>query len=601
MNKWIRWQGLVLFASIVGLIALFWFVFADMIVRLAIEKTGTKLAGAKVELQKADLSLMPVGLRLEGLKVTNPDKPMENLFELETISFGLDGPRLFKRQVIVNEMTVTGLRLNTPRKSSGAIRPEETLAGASKKAAKSAAEKALCSEGGFSVPSFSVPDVKEILSKESLESLARLESMKKDMEDERRKWQERLKALPDKQAFDEYKSRMEKLKASSKGGLGGMVGSAAEVQSLKRDIEQDVGKIRDARMEFEKALTDARERMKEARAAPIAEARRLAGKYTLTPSGLKKMTRQLFGLRLCESVENALAWYRRVQPLLERSEVKTGGGSKDSPRAVKPLRAPGVDVRFKEENPTPDFLIRKILASADLESGNLKGRVENLTPDQNILGKPLTVDFKGENLAMLKSVTFDGRFDHIHPVKSSDHVEVDLRGYRLTGQKLSTDERFPVTLAAAIVDMDMDAGISEGLLDGVLTARFGSVEMEVPKVSGQGPVAKALASAISGVKSIDMKAGFSGPPANPEISVSSNLDKVVHDAVASAVKGQAAQFEEKLRGAITERVKGPLGELDKNMDGLAGISAQLKDRLDLGSNTLAEATKGLSGGLKLPF
>ncbi len=95
MMQWIRWQGLLAFLLVVGVLAGIWFLVIDGVIERAIEQTGTKLVGARVDLEAADLSLFPLGLTLTGLHVTNPDSPMTNAVQAERISFLVDpGPLL---------------------------------------------------------------------------------------------------------------------------------------------------------------------------------------------------------------------------------------------------------------------------------------------------------------------------------------------------------------------------------------------------------------------------------------------------------------------------------------------------------------------------
>ena len=99
--KWIRWQGLITFLALTVIVAFIWFFFIDSYVERMIEKTGTKANGAKVELDNADLTLFPAGLRITGLQVTNPDKPMVNAVEIKKIAMSLDGLNLLRRKVVM--------------------------------------------------------------------------------------------------------------------------------------------------------------------------------------------------------------------------------------------------------------------------------------------------------------------------------------------------------------------------------------------------------------------------------------------------------------------------------------------------------------------
>ena len=106
MKRFIRFKGLVAFVIIIVVFGIFWFFFVDGIVKRLIQKYGTQAVGARVEVGAADLSLFPVGLKLEHLKVTDPDSPMKNAVEINRISLSLEPSSLFRRKIIVKEMLV---------------------------------------------------------------------------------------------------------------------------------------------------------------------------------------------------------------------------------------------------------------------------------------------------------------------------------------------------------------------------------------------------------------------------------------------------------------------------------------------------------------
>ena len=123
MIKWLRWQGLVVFAVIAMLLSLFWFFAVDLLVKRSIEKTGTRIVGAKVEMAKADVHLIPLGITLKSLQVTNPDEPMSNAVEVGRIEFSLDSLNLFRHKVIIDTMAMKDVRFNTPQENLGCCDP----------------------------------------------------------------------------------------------------------------------------------------------------------------------------------------------------------------------------------------------------------------------------------------------------------------------------------------------------------------------------------------------------------------------------------------------------------------------------------------------
>src|SRR5574341_2032200 len=120
----IRWPGLIAFVVVVGIGLAIWFLVIDGLVKRGIEAAGSKLVGAKVELDTADVSLIPLGIELRRLQVANPDAPMRNAVEFRRIAFGMEALQLLRRKVIIDEMAIEGMRFNTPRVTSGAIKPQ---------------------------------------------------------------------------------------------------------------------------------------------------------------------------------------------------------------------------------------------------------------------------------------------------------------------------------------------------------------------------------------------------------------------------------------------------------------------------------------------
>ena len=155
----IRWPGLIAFLMIVAIGAAVWWLVVDTLVKRGIEAIGTKLVGAKVELARADVSLVPLGIELRRLQVTNPDEPMRNAVEITRMAFGMEALQLLRRKVIIDEMAIDGMQFNTVRQTSGAI---------VRQAEKKEGEK----PGGsfIDLPSLDLPSAKDIVGKEDLDA-----------------------------------------------------------------------------------------------------------------------------------------------------------------------------------------------------------------------------------------------------------------------------------------------------------------------------------------------------------------------------------------------------------------------------------------------
>jgi len=374
MKKWFRWQGLVVFGVLCGLIFLFWFLLADMLVGRFIEKTGTRVVGAKVELAKADVRLFPLGITLSTLQVTNPDSPMFNAFEVSRIDFSLDTPNLLRRKIIIDTMAVDGLRFNTPRKTSGAV--------AFRAREKAPSAKPSAKPG---LPSLKIPDVNDILAREKLASLDRAKQLRTEIDAAKIDWQKRLAKAPDRKTFEQYHVRANKLQKEAK-GFSGALTVANDLKKLQKDVSTDLAQLKSLQKDFNRDTDALKKKLDQLKSAPQQDIDRILNTYNLSAEGVGNVSQLLFGDKIGGNIQKAIFWYGKLKPLLE-----THGPKGKTDAAAAPERGKGVNVRFKEADPLPDLLARQVRASVILPAGAVNGEIRQITSDQQRLGLPLAV------------------------------------------------------------------------------------------------------------------------------------------------------------------------------------------------------------------
>ena len=601
----IRWWGLGVFTILVLAFALVWLLVVDGLVKHVIEDEGTKGVGAKVELEDADLTLFPTGLTLTRLQVTNPDEPMTNAVEIARMTMTLDGMQLLGRKVIIEEMRVGGVQFGTSRTTSGAIddRAQRRTSGESIEEGDSM----------FTLPPLEVPNVQQILEQEDLETLKLIETIQTDIQREQEFWKRRLETLPGKVEFAKYQSRVKGLKDSTKGGIGGILGGVEEVKAIQKDMKADLANLKTARKEFKDKLALLKQRLAQVKTAPQRDLQRLKEKYSLSPQGLANLGQTLLGKQIGAKMKEAAGWYAMVQPYLisveADSSVSEGG-------EVTPTRGEGLDIRFSERHPLPDFLIRLAKVSLLLDIGEISGKIENITPDQATLGIPLTYTFAGEHLKDLNRITIEGALDHRNADRPKDTMAFQANGYRLQLVALSTQADWPVTLTEGVADVDVDATLAGQTIAATGTSQLSKLTVQAGKPNDSNPLTKALSGAVSDISTLSVQADVNGTLERYDVQVRSELDRILKEAAGKMVQNLAAGFGKDLQSAISAKVAEPLKALTGSLGGLNGIGGELTGRLTKENKLLKGLLdqgigkkglpgkilpKGLPGGLKLPF
>ncbi|NNG01787.1 MAG: TIGR03545 family protein [Desulfobacteraceae bacterium] len=591
MKKWIRWKGIIPFICITALVLVFWVVFLDAIVERIIESFGTKAVGAKVELSDADVSLFPAGLSLSGLSVTNPEAPMTNAVEVAQMDLSIDTRALLRRKVIIDEISMDGVRLNTARKSSGAIRKgrKKDTAGETERF-KKVLEKAGCAE--LTLPSFKTPDISKLLADEQLQSLQIIQNFQSRLDTEKQKLNKTLDTLPDEKTFADYQARIEKLQGGNT-SISSLLGGATEVVALKKDIQKDIDRLNTEVKSFNTTMKGFNTQFSQLSKAPRDDIQRLKDKYALSPKGMANLSQTLLGARFCDWWEKGYHWYQRVKPYVNRPGKKGPG-----PETVTPVRGKGVDVKFAEHNPQPDFLIRLTRVNVKLDLGDITGIIENITAEQHIAGKPTTFRFLGQAMKGMKAFSAIGEMNHVNPGNPKYGIDMNLKAYELADFVISKTKVLPVTIQKALADLDLEFSLAGSDLSARMNTGFSAVKMISDVEADAGAVVDAIGAALSGIDKFGLKALVDGTIEDYTIDIRSDLDKVLSSAVGDLVQKEAGKITAEIEKQVLAKVSGPMAEANQNLGALGPIGSELTKRLTSGQTLLK---KELFKGIKLPL
>ena len=413
--------------------------------------------------------------------------------------------------------------------------------------------------------------------------------LEQEISSSRNKWESRHRELPDKKALKSYETRIKK---ATKGSVSArnIKKRAKKLKAISDDMDQDMDNVKKAADGLKKDIHELKKKLKRLKAAPGEDVDRLANKYSLTPEGLGNLSRHFFGGKILAWVEMARSYYEKAEPHIEQYQRR---------QAEKPEheRGKGINVRFKEHDPKPDFLIERTAALVRLSYGNVGGEIRHITNAQHITGIPTTFGFESDALTGMDSMTFTGTLDHRNPGKGRDDFQFKATGLGISNTVLSSSGSFPVSMESADMDINVDTVISGGKVASMIKAEFSSVTISAGGTDS-GMIADTLASALEGVTEFSLTAKLTGTLGTPEMELSSDLDEVLRNAAGRAVKQQAREFRKKLEaevrartGADLSRIENQIGSLDelqKSMD-------QIKQSL---SKSMKDATKGQADSLK---
>ncbi|HET9947947.1 MAG TPA: TIGR03545 family protein [Longimicrobiales bacterium] len=606
----LRPPGLVIFAVVVLLIGLLYWLFADRIVKGVVEATGESLVGARVELESVDLRVTEGSVRMTGLQVANPNAPMTNLMEAGEIAVDLLLGPLLEKKVVVQNLVVTGVRFGTPREESGALEDPPPGSGALWERVSSWADAVELPELSFDALTGVVRT--EALDADSLRTVQYARQVAARADSLRGAWEERLASLDPRPRIDSLRSVVERLEQfqpspANAAQVPGLLDQGRQALSSLTSLQTEVGALDDAVREGLTTIDVGPETLAELREADLAYAR---GLLDLPSLDAPSISPAIFG-------ETALAWLTPVLFWVHTAEQYLPPGL-DPRRRPGPrrARAEGITVEFPGRARYPSFWLQEgelglEIGGGGLAAGAYSARVSGISTAPSLTGEPMAIQVgREQGVEGPTGLSLAAVLDHTSEVVR-DSVALDLAGVTLP----------EIDLPGLGGGLDLGAGETSFSLrreGDQLDARLEWTSTDVSWLRPDAPAggaAPAVGTAawaedlvwrtLAGIERVELAMGLEGDISSPSVSVESNLGQAVADALRRELGAQIEEAEARLREEVDARVQplvqdararveaiqtGVAEQVGAQRQELEQLHAQLEQRI-------AELTSGLPGGL----
>lgn len=578
--RFIRWKALLPLSVVLIVIALWTWLFKNPTAKWAVERGGTAAVGAKVDLAEAQVRIRDGSVRLRGLEVTNPAKPMENLIEVGELSLDVGILPALERKVIVDSAIARGIRFNTPRRTSGAI-PKKT------KEAEETSELIEDFKRQIKVPPIALSTLTqsvnvEAISPESLATLAAARHALAYADTARDKLLADLRAADPRPAIDSAEALAQRLASANIRTLGiaGARQAVTDVRRTLRDLEQIDNRLRGFEVETRGNAAGLQSKLEAIPAARTQDYAYARGLLRLPTFDVPSVGPQLFSDFIAERLASVLYWaelaQRYMPPGLER-QLNPG---------PKRLRASGTTVLFPKEMVLPDFLMRLAEISMTLggegaSAGLYSARLTGVTNQPAVFGAPTTFTLERADAAVGPTdIRIAGLFDH------RTAVSRDTLGARLSGTTLPS---FPLGgLGGQVV---LGQGLSAlqlerrgDAIDGRWLWRAPSVRWardSVPTVSVDERTAfieDVLWRAMARIDSVEIEARIGGTMRNPTLGIRTNVANAVGDALRAQLGDEIRRAELQVRARVDELVNDKVAEARTYADQARGqVNARIAD------------------------
>ena len=552
-----RWKFVIPFLAFILITVAFVAFFLDGIVESIVEERASLLNRAKVEIDKLDIGFLRPGLRIRGLAVANADNPWRNMVEVGDIGISVSVLSLFSKRIIVDEVVMEKVRVNTKRKSSGELprRLKKRLKAEKKKEGKP-----------VQVPCLKLPnlevfkkkfDVKELVDINRLESVRRAKQLSEDVSSMKSRWEAEINDLDVKAKADEIVTKVQgSLKSLQKTEIKGpadLLRLQGELRNLReatdalRDLKREIeGKKLDFKRQvatLEKALKDEMKRLKEQDLRTI-----------LKDLGIKELMKvRLAEAFLCPFLGKAmnLIWNNagKIRAAMPKME-------KDEPVRTR-MRAKGRDIIFPSVEKGPDFILREARLSMEQEKWSLRGIIRGITSDPVSYGKPTRIDIQGER----PKLVLNAILDHTGKIPI-DTVSLDLMGYPLEGVAFAENPLSLSNITRGFLDLKADLALRGDSIDLKTRTTVKNLVLDFSEKGKENLMVDILKEVMKTAPSLSIGLAAKGTRDDPKMSISSNIDRLF--------AGQLERFAGKKVNELTASLRTEIdGASGKEMKGFS--------------------------------
>lgn len=590
-----RWWGLALIVLLGGGIFAIGYFYSDPWLEEQLEYAAGSANGAKVEIDGFELALFSGRIRSERIQITNSKKTMENIVEFGENTFAFDVWALVFGHFVVDDFIINDFRMNTPRKTDGALPLEveeepsepgylgEFMGDLQADVAQSADVKLDAVKTKLNVDS--------LVSMANLQAPARVDSAKKALQEKYDKWESKLNDKNLTQPIADLGKDLKEI----------------DPKKIKdpRDIKKTIETVQNARKTIEEIKTTATSLQKDIRAdlkgttdvlkkvddwveQDFAQARSLA---KLPDFSAQSIGTAVFGPALVTQLQTYLGYLQMARDFLASSEEE---------EAVEELRIEGEDVKFSDKYEWPTWWIKNIDLSGATNTGmSLAGNLKNMTSGPKQIGLPLSFSFDGADKDG-RELKVNGAFNR-HLAMPGEELLASMANIPLTGLKFEKTSVLPYPLKSGLGKVK--AELSANPVEFNTAIRFDAADIGFDFTPAKDRVQRMIQNAVASAKELNFEADIKRRKSERlTMTLRSNLDDLLMRSIRQTIQKEVDEAKRRLRKEVESRVADKRKELENliasKQEAILGKAGSIEELAQSRLNLADDKKKELEERLK---
>lgn len=561
--KFIRWSFLVPTIVIIALITLFNILFFDVVLKKSVISAGEMVFGAKVEIDSLTTSFTKVSLSIDGLRCADRNDYFKNLIDIEHITFDAKFTPILRKKLIIDEMTVSGLKWGTSRKISGKLSPKKEKKfikkqkknGMFSKLFESAKNKAneefnkLPAVNAFSDVESQIKDfdAAKLIDRSNLQSVKEINKLSQDLQNKYKNYQTNFDNLKIEEKIQKTKNLLDQVSKTKVSSFDDITKAAKNIEELKNN-KKEFDKILKELDNAKKDIANSVDISKQIQNAVNKDVDSVSAKFSVSNLNSKNISSMIAGRQWVNRVDTVIYYMsliKKYMPEKDKEPVKE--------------RAKGRDIIFTQKA-YPSLLISKInisgITSEDKQGKAIafSGSINNISSSPDMVPEPVTLNISGNNGK--QNLMIEGLFDH-RGKTSEDLLKISMSG--VSGESLNIPENdyMPLVNTANIKISSRFELVNDKFSCGADVLVKDIKEKNLKSMEGN---MKYLAEITNTIKSFTVNAkAKSKEDGSLDFEIKSDIDKKISDAISqlfsSKISEAKAKVKEEINAILNEQTK----------------------------------------------
>ncbi len=567
----IRTEAVVPFLIVVVLTWAYFHFFFDFHLKKTFEFAGYQLLGAEVDVAKVETSFFKGTFRVQGIEVTNAEKPSHNMVKIGDIRFGVLWDALLKAKIVVDEMAVEQIEIDVPRKSPGKVKPPEPVTPEEAKG-PSAVDKLKDQALDKVEDKYDknvLGDLAAILGgansqdqmgkiEGSLASKVRLKEMETEYQEKSKKWQEKMQSLPKGPEIQALGDRLGKVKTSGFKSPQELQQSLSEIDTIVKEADAKYKNVQSASNDLNADLKALDQGLKELDVMVKKDIKDLETRFKIPSLDAKSLSKSIFYPYIAPYIAQFNRYKALAQKYVPPNIMDKTKRQENKADMIQPhVRDKGVTYEFPHTSSYPLFWVKKVSVSSKSGptqfSGDLKGQITDITSNQPLIGRPTVAKLEGDFPGMQVS-GFIGKLT-VDNLKETSKVsyEFGVGSYAIAAKELVQSPDVSLAFNKANGSLH-STGELLGLKDFKfeLTNQFKNVDYQI---ASKTPAAEEILKAIfASLPAITLDADGSGVLPSISLNINSNLGPELSKGFEKQLQAKLAEARAKLQAFVDQEV-----------------------------------------------